>query len=116
MIELGKIYGFDISRPAENAQEAVQWVYLGFLAMVKEDNGAAQGLGRIAEFLDIYIERDLQEGTLTEKEAQELIDHLVMKVRIVRQLRTPEYEALFAGDPTWATLTFAGMLDDNNSL
>ncbi|MFZ2572379.1 MAG: pyruvate formate lyase family protein, partial [Trichococcus flocculiformis] len=116
LIELGKIYGFDISRPAENAQEAVQWVYLGFLAMVKEDNGAAQGLGRIAEFLDIYIERDLQEGTLTEKEAQELIDHLVMKVRIVRQLRTPEYEALFAGDPTWATLTFAGMLDDNNSL
>ncbi|MBP9977566.1 MAG: formate acetyltransferase, partial [Trichococcus sp.] len=116
LIELGKIYGFDISRPAANAQEAVQWVYLGFLAMVKEDNGAAQGLGRIAEFLDIYIERDLQEGTLTEKEAQELIDHLVMKVRIVRQLRTPEYEALFAGDPTWATLTFAGMLDDNNSL
>ena len=116
LIELGKIYGFDISRPAATAQEAVQWVYLGFLAMVKEDNGAAQGLGRIAEFLDIYIERDLQEGTLTEKEAQELIDHLVMKVRIVRQLRTPEYEALFAGDPTWATLTFAGMLDDNNSL
>ena len=116
LIELGKIYGFDISRPAETAQEAVQWVYLGFLAMVKEDNGAAQGLGRIAEFLDIYIERDLQEGTLTEKEAQELIDHMVMKARIVRQLRTPDYEALFAGDPTWATLTFAGMLDDEHSL
>lgn len=116
LIGLGKIYGFDISRPAETAQEAVQWVYLGFLAMVKEDNGAAQGLGRIAEFLDIYIERDLQEGTLTEKEAQELIDHMVMKARIVRQLRTPDYEALFAGDPTWATLTFAGMLDDEHSL
>lgn len=116
LIELGKIYGFDISRPAETAQEAVQWVYLGFLAMVKEDNGAAQGLGRIAEFLDIYIERDLQEGTLTEQEAQELIDHMVMKARIVRQLRTPDYEALFAGDPTWATLTFAGMLDDEHSL
>lgn len=116
LIELGKIYGFDISRPAETAQEAVQWVYLGFLAMVKEDNGAAQGLGRIAEFLDIYIERDLQEGAITEKEAQELIDHMVMKARIVRQLRTPDYEALFAGDPTWATLTFAGMLDDNHSL
>lgn len=116
LIELGKIYGFDISRPAETAQEAVQWVYLGFLAMVKEDNGAAQGLGRIAEFLDIYIERDLQEGAITEKEAQELIDHMVMKARIVRQLRTPDYEALFAGDPTWATLTFAGMLDDDHSL
>lgn len=116
LIELGTIYGYDISKPATNAQEAIQWVYFGFLATAKEDNGAAQGLGRIAEFLDVYIERDLQEGSITEKEAQELIDHLVMKARIIRQLRTPEYDALFSGDPTWATLTFAGMLDDEKSL
>lgn len=116
LIELGKIYGFDIGRPAETAQEAVQWVYFGFLATTKEDNGAAQGLGRIAEFLDIYIERDINAGILTEKEAQELIDHLVMKARITTQLRTPEYNELFSGDPTWATLTFAGMFDDNKSL
>ena len=116
LIELGNIYGFDISRPAETAKEAVQWVYFGFLAMVKEDNGAAQGLGRIAEFLDIYIERDLKNDILTEKEAQELIDHLVMKARITTQLRTPEYNELFSGDPTWATLTFAGMFDEERSL
>ena len=116
LIELGKIYGFDIRRPAETAQEAVQWVYFGFLATVKEDNGAAQGLGRIAEFLDIYIERDINAGILTEKEAQELIDHLVMKARITTQLRTPAYNELFSGDPTWATLTFAGMFDDEKSL
>ena len=116
LIELGEIYGFDIRRPAETAQEAVQWVYFGFLATTKEDNGAAQGLGRIAEFLDIYIERDINAGILTEKEAQELIDHLVMKARITTQLRTPAYNELFSGDPTWATLTFAGMFDDDKSL
>ena len=116
LIELGKIYGFDIRRPAETAQEAVQWVYFGFLATTKEDNGAAQGLGRIAEFLDIYIERDINAGILTEKEAQELIDHLVMKARITTQLRTPAYNELFSGDPTWATLTFAGMFDNEKSL
>lgn len=113
---MAQSYGFDISEPAKNAQEAFQWVYFGFLATVKEDNGAAQGLGRVAEFLDIYIERDFDRGLLTEKKAQELVDHFVMKTRVVRQLRTASYDELFSGDPVWATLTFAGMLDDEMSL
>lgn len=109
LIELGKIYGFDISKPATNASEAIQWLYLGYLAAVKEQNGAAMSLGRTSTFLDIYIERDLKEGILTEKEAQELIDHFIMKLRMVRFARTPEYNSLFTGDPTWVTEALAGM-------
>lgn len=107
--ELGHIYGFDISRPAENAQEAFQWLYLGYLAAVKQQNGAAMSLGRTSTFLDIYIERDLQNGTITEVEAQELVDHFVMKLRLVKFARTPEYNELFSGDPTWVTEAIAGM-------
>src|SRR5690625_5157195 len=107
--ELGHIYGFDISRPAENAQEAFQWLYLGYLAAVKQQNGAAMSLGRTSTFLDIYIERDLENGTLTEIEAQELVDHFVMKLRLVKFARTPEYNELFSGDPTWVTEAIAGM-------
>ena len=107
--ELGHIYGFDISRPAENAQEAFQWLYLGYLAAVKQQNGAAMSLGRTSTFLDIYIERDLENGTLTEVEAQELVDHFVMKLRLVKFARTPEYNELFSGDPTWVTEAIAGM-------
>lgn len=107
--ELGHIYGFDISRPAETAQEAFQWLYLGYLAAVKQQNGAAMSLGRTSTFLDIYIERDLQNGTLTEVEAQELVDHFVMKLRLVKFARTPEYNELFSGDPTWVTEAIAGM-------
>ncbi len=102
-------YGVDISRPAENAKEAVQAVYLGYLAAVKENNGAAMSLGRTSTFLDIYIERDLKSGSLTEIEAQELIDQFIIKLRIVRHLRTPEYDDLFAGDPTWVTESIGGM-------
>ena len=116
LIELGKIYGFDISKPATTAQEAAQWMYFGVLATYKEDNGAAQGLGRIAEFLDIYIERDFALNRLTETGAQEIVDHLVMKCRMLNHLRTPEYDELFSGAPTWVTLTFAGMFDDEKSL
>src|SRR5213079_2596181 len=94
-------YGFDISVPAANAREAVQWLYFGYLAAVKEQNGAAMSLGRTSTFLDIYLQRDLAAGTLDETEAQELVDHLVIKLRIVRFLRTPEYDQLFSGDPTW---------------
>lgn len=107
--EMAKIYGYDISGPATTAQEAIQWIYFGFLAMVKEDNGAAQGIGRVDSFIDVYIQRDLDEGLITEAEAQELIDHLVMKLRIVRQLRTPEYNDIFSGDPTWSTITILGL-------
>lgn len=107
--ELGHIYGFDISRPAENAQEAFQWLYLGYLAAVKQQNGAAMSLGRTSTFLDIYIERDLENGSLTEVEAQELVDHFVMKLRLVKFARTPEYNELFSGDPTWVTEAIAGM-------
>ena len=99
--EMAGSYGFDISHPAKNAYEAVQWTYFAFLGAVKEQNGAAMSLGRVSTFLDIYIERDLAEGTLTETEAQELIDHFVIKLRLVRFLRTPEYNELFSGDPTW---------------
>ncbi|TMV45952.1 formate C-acetyltransferase [Paenibacillus mesophilus] len=102
-------YGCDISGPAANAREAVQWLYFAYLAAVKEQNGAAMSLGRVSSFLDIYIERDLREGLLTEEEAQELIDHLVMKLRIVKFLRTPDYNELFSGDPTWVTESIGGM-------
>ena len=107
--ELGHIYGFDISRPAENAHEAFQWLYLGYLAAVKQQNGAAMSLGRTSTFLDIYVERDLANGTLTEVEAQELVDHFVMKLRLVKFARTPEYNELFSGDPTWVTEAIAGV-------
>ena len=109
-------YGFDISRPASNAREAVQWLYFGYLAGVKEQNGAAMSLGRTTTFLDIYFERDLASGAITEEQAQEMIDDFVIKLRIVRFLRTPEYDDLFAGDPTWVTESIGGMGDDGRSL
>jgi len=109
-------YGFDIGRPASNATEAVQWLYFGYLAAVKEQNGAAMSFGRVSTFLDIYIERDLKEGTITETEAQELIDHLVMKLRMVRFMRPPEYNELFSGDPTWVTEVIGGMGLDGRTL
>ncbi len=114
--EMAASYGFDISKPASNAREAVQWLYLGYLAAVKEQNGAAMSIGRISSFLDIYIERDLKAGLLTESEAQELIDHLVMKLRMVRFARTPEYNDLFSGDPTWVTEVLGGMSLDGRTL
>lgn len=114
--EMAKGYGFDISQPAKNAREAIQWVYFGYLAGAKENNGAATSIGRNSTFFDLYIERDLAEGTLTEDEAQELIDQYVIKLRLIRHLRTPDYDELFAGDPTWVTETIAGMLDENKSL
>ena len=117
--ELGQMaasYGFDISAPARDAREAVQWLYFGYLAAVKEQNGAAMSLGRISTFLDIYFERDLAAGAMTEEQAQEIIDDLVMKLRIVRFLRTPEYDELFAGDPTWVTESIGGMGDDGRTL
>ena len=114
--EMAKIYGFDISGPATNAKEAVQWLYFGYLAAIKQQNGAAMSIGNIATFLDIYIERDLQDGTITESEAQELIDHLVLKLRCVKFARTPDYNQLFSGDPIWATLIVGEMLDAERSL
>ena len=102
-------YGYDISKPATTAKEAIQWLYFGYLGAIKEQNGAANSIGRIAEFMDIYIERDLEAGTLTESEAQELIDDLVIKLRLVRHLITPEYNDLFAGDPVWVTMALAGV-------
>ncbi|HXJ55192.1 MAG TPA: formate C-acetyltransferase [Verrucomicrobiae bacterium] len=116
LLAMAKSYGFDISGPARNAREAVQWLYFGYLAAVKEQNGAAMSLGRASTFLDIYFERDLAEGTLTETQAQEIIDDFVIKLRIVRFLRTPEYDELFAGDPTWVTESIGGMGDDGRSL
>ncbi|PJG83835.1 formate C-acetyltransferase [Caviibacterium pharyngocola] len=114
--EMAASYGYDISGPATNAQEAVQWTYFAYLAAVKSQNGAAMSFGRVSSFLDIYIERDLKAGKITEQEAQELIDHLVMKLRMVRFLRTPEYDQLFSGDPMWATETLAGMGLDGRTL
>ena len=107
--ELGNIYGFDISRPAANVQEAIQWLYFGYLAAIKEQNGAAMSLGRTPTFLDIYAQRDLQNGTFTEEEIQEFVDHFIMKLRLVKFARTPEYNALFSGDPTWVTESIGGM-------
>ncbi|OUP66692.1 formate C-acetyltransferase [Sellimonas sp.] len=107
--ELGQIYGFDISRPAENVQEAIQWLYFGYLAAIKEQNGAAMSLGRTSTFIDIYAERDLKNGTFTEEQIQEFVDHFIMKLRLVKFARTPEYNALFSGDPTWVTESIGGM-------
>ena len=109
MKKMAEIYGFDISAPAQNAREAVQWLYFGYLAAIKTQNGAAMSVGRISTFLDIYIQRDLEEGTLTEQEAQELIDHLVLKFRMVKFARIPSYNELFSGDPVWVTLEMAGI-------
>src|SRR5947208_9318772 len=114
--QMATAYGFDISRPAGNAREAVQWLYFGYLAAVKEQNGAAMSLGRTSTFLDIYFERDLAAGLLTEEQAQEIVDDFVIKLRIVRFLRTPEYDDLFAGDPTWVTESIGGMGDDGRTL
>ncbi len=114
--EMAKIYGYDISQPASNAREAVQWLYFGYLGAIKTQNGAAMSVGRISTFLDIYFERDFREGTLTEAEAQELIDHLVMKFRMVKFARIPSYNQLFSGDPVWATLEVAGMGMDGRSM
>lgn len=119
LIELKKMaesYGFDISMPAKNSEEAVQWLYFAYLGAVKEQNGAAMSIGRVSTFLDIYFERDLKEGRLTERDVQELVDHLVIKFRIVRFLRTPEYEKLFSGDPTWVTESIGGMGLDGRTL
>ena len=116
MKKLGQIYGFDISQPARNAREAIQWLYFGYLSAVKEQNGAAMSLGRTSTFLDIYIERDLKEGVITEVEAQEMIDHFIMKLRLVRFARTPEYNELFSGDPTWVTESIGGVGVDGRPL
>ncbi|KAF1304776.1 MULTISPECIES: formate C-acetyltransferase [Enterococcus] len=116
MKEMAAAYGFDISRPAADAQEAVQWLYFGYLAAIKEQNGAAMSIGRVSTFLDVYIQRDIKNGTLTEEGAQELIDHLVMKLRMVKFARIPSYNELFSGDPVWATLSIAGMGLDGRTL
>ena len=113
---MAKKYGYDISGPAKNAKEAIQWTYFGYLAAVKENNGAAMSFGRVDTFFDIYINRDIEEGILTEKEAQELIDQLVIKLRLVRHLRTPDYDELFTGDPTWVTCSVAGINNDGNHM
>ncbi|MCL5129485.1 formate C-acetyltransferase [Algibacter sp. L4_22] len=115
MIELGAKYNLDLGRPAENSQEAVQWTYMGYLAAVKEQDGAAMSLGNVSTFLDIYIENDLQEGLITEEEAQEYIDQFVMKLRMVRHLRMSAYDEIFAGDPTWVTEAIGGMFDDGRT-
>lgn len=114
--EMALKYGYDISKPAKNSKEAVQWLYFGYLAAVKENNGAAMSLGRVDAFLDIYFERDLKEGTITEEEVQELIDQFIIKLRLVRHLRTPEYDELFSGDPTWVTCSIGGINEDGNSM
>ena len=114
--ELGKIYGFDISQPAKNTQEAIQWLYFGYLAAVKEQNGAAMSLGRTSTFLDIYAQRDLANGTFTESQIQEMVDHFIMKLRLVKFARTPEYNALFSGDPTWVTESIGGVGIDGRPL
>lgn len=114
--QMALAYGYDISRPAKNAQEAIQWLYFAYLAAIKEQNGAAMSIGRISTFLDIYIERDLQDGVITEQEAQELVDHFVMKLRIVKFLRTPDYNELFSGDPTWVTESIGGVGLDGRAM
>lgn len=114
--KMASTYGFDISKPAKNSREAVEWTYLAYLAGVKENNGAAMSLGRVDAFFDIYFERDLKKGLITETEIQELIDQFVIKLRLVRHLRTPEYDELFSGDPTWVTCSVAGMLNEKESL
>lgn len=114
--ELASSYGYDISKPANDSKEAVQWLYFGYLAAVKENNGAAMSMGRIDAFLDIYFERDLNEQKITEEEIQELIDQLIIKLRLVRHLRTPEYDELFSGDPTWVTCAIGGILNEKRSL
>ena len=114
--EMGKSYGFDLSKPAKNSKEAVQWTYLGYLAAVKENNGAAMSLGRVDAFLDIYFERDLQNKKITEKQIQELIDNFIIKLRLVRHLRTPDYDELFSGDPTWVTCSVGGTTVKNKSM
>ena len=114
--EMAQSYGFDISVPAKNAKEAIQWTYFAYLAAVKEQNGAAMSIGRTSTFLDIYIQRDLEKGILTEEQAQELMDHFVMKLRLVRFLRTPEYDELFSGDPVWVTESIGGMGIDGRTL
>ena len=116
MKEMAKSYGFDISKPAKNAKEAAQWLYFGYLAAVKTQNGAAMSVGRVSTFLDIYIERDLKNGVITEKEAQEIIDHMTMKFRMVKFARIPSYNQLFSGDPVWATLEVAGIGMDGRSM
>lgn len=116
MKEMAKIYGYDISQPAKNAHEAIQWLYFGYLAAIKTQNGAAMSVGRISTFLDIYIERDLQEGTITEQEAQEMIDHMTMKFRMVKFARIPSYNQLFSGDPVWATLEVGGLGQDGRHM
>ncbi|MBQ3936245.1 MAG: formate C-acetyltransferase [Ruminococcus sp.] len=114
--KLGEIYGFDISKPAKNAKEAIQWLYFGYLAAVKEQNGAAMSLGRTSTFIDIYIQRDLDRGLITEKQAQEYIDHFIMKLRLVKFARTPEYNSLFSGDPTWVTESIGGVSVDGTPM
>ena len=114
--DMAKTYGFDISNPAKNAKEAFQWTYFAYLAAVKENNGAAMSLGRVSTFLDIYIERDKRNGILTEEQAQELVDQFIIKLRLVRHLRTPEYDEVFGGDPTWVTESIGGMLNEDKSL
>lgn len=116
MKKMAESYGFDISQPAKDAKEAVQWLYFGYLAAIKTQNGAAMSVGRIGTFLDIYIQRDLERGILTEKEAQELIDHLIMKLRMVKFARVPSYNQLFSGDPVWATLEVGGLGQDGRSM
>lgn len=114
--DMAEKYGYDVSKPAKNAKEAIQWTYFAYLAAIKEQNGAAMSLGRVSSFLDIYIEKDIEKGVLTEKQAQELIDHFVMKLRMVRFLRTPDYDELFSGDPTWVTESIGGMGIDGRTL
>lgn len=116
MKKMAQSYGYDISKPAENAKEAVQWLYFGYLAAIKTQNGAAMSVGRVGTFLDIYIQRDLENGMLTEKEAQELVDHFIMKLRMVKFARVPSYNQLFSGDPVWATVEVAGMGQDGRSM